>query len=196
MEDIITKFLTLSGSGYGYGSGYGDGDGDGYGDGDGIKSINSHIVYNIDNTPTIISYIRGNIAKGYILMDDLSLAPCYIVKEDNRFAHGQTLSEAMLALQEKLYDTSTEQERIAKFVAQFPDIDTPYSALELFTWHHILTGSCRMGRKVFCANNKIDIHTDTFTIRQFIELTQNQYNGHIIKKLEIQYENNQTPTSN
>ena len=47
-----------------------------------------------------------------------------------------------------------------------------------------------MGRELFCINNKIDIHTDLFTVRQFVELTQNQYNGQIIKKLATLYDSN------
>ena len=174
-----------SGSGYGYGYGDGSGSGSGYGSGygDRIKSINGNNVYRIDGLPTIFVSVRNNIAKGFILQTDLSLTPCYIVKENNKFAHGNTLREAFEALQEKLYDDSTEEERIERFKEHFVDFSKKYTANELFIWHHILTGSCKIGRESFCKNKGINIEKDAFTIYEFIELTKNEYNGNIIKKL-------------
>lgn len=196
-----------SGNGCGYGSGSGDGNGcgdeDGCGDGDGdgcgdrygcgngygyeygyfIRNINEMCVFMVDNIPTIITNIKGNIAKGFILNSDLSLTSCFIVKEDSQFSHGETLHEAFESLQEKLYDDTSEEERISKFKDKFPNFSTKYPAKDLFIWHHILTGSCKMGRKSFCENKGIDINGDIFTVYEFIELTKNSYGGDIIKKL-------------
>lgn len=108
-----------SGSGDGYGDGFGDGSGDGFGYGDGVKEINGDTVYIVDDVPTIIKSVRANIAQGFILQRDLTLKPCYIVKEQNKFAHGDTLHDAFTALQEKLYDDSTEEERIEAFRNKF-----------------------------------------------------------------------------
>ena len=136
MEDRIKQFLSISygsgsgdgygsgyGDGYGYGSGSGSGSGDGYGDGSGygIKSVNGNTIYIVDNIPTIITNVKGNIAKGFILGSDLSLTPCFIVKGNDQFSHGNTLHEAFESLQEKLYDDSTEEERIDKFKEHFSD---------------------------------------------------------------------------
>ena len=52
-------------------------------------------VYRIDTVPTIITHVVGNIAKGYIVGDDLSLEPCYVAKHDNYFAHGKTKEQAI-----------------------------------------------------------------------------------------------------
>ena len=172
-----------SGSGYGYGYGNGSGYGDGDGDGDGIKSFCGKEVYLIDDMQTIIESVRGNIAKGYILQSDLTLTPCHVVKENGKFAHGGTLREAFEALQEKLYDDSTEEERLQKFREHFPDFSKEYPAKELFVWHHVLTGSCKAGRESFCRDNGINIDKDTFTIHEFISLTKNSYGGETIKKL-------------
>lgn len=187
------------GSGDGYGDGYGSGDGDGYGsgdgsgsgygdgygdgDGDGVKSINGNPIYVVDNIPTIITNVKGNISKGFILHSDLSLTPCFIVKENNQFSHGNTLHEAFESLQEKLYDDSTEEERILKFKEHFSDFSKKYSAKDLFIWHHVLTGSCKAGREAFCTDKGIDVDNDRFTVYEFIELTKNSYMGEIIKKL-------------
>ena len=186
------------GSGYGYGdgycygygdgdgSGYGDGDGYGYGSGDGIKVFNGDKVYLVDNILTIFISIRGNIARGYILQSDLQLKPCFIVKENNKFAHGDTLRDAFNSLQEKLYDDSTEEERIEAFKKKFPEYDVKYDNGDLFTYHHVLTGSCRMGRESFVSDRGLSLDGKT-SIREFVELTKNAYGGDIIKKLPIAY---------
>jgi hypothetical protein len=189
-----------SGYGYGYGdcSGYGSGSGDGsgdgsgygygsgYGDGDGVKDINGNHVYIVDGIQTIIKSVRGNIAQGFVLQSDLTLKPCYVLKEQNKFAHGDTLHDAFTALQEKLYDDSTEEERIEAFRKKFPKYDTPYPNRDLFAYHHVLTGSCRMGRESFCKDKGIDLDGST-TIREFIELTKGSYGGDVICKLPEVY---------
>ena len=213
LEDRIKAFLSLSygsgdgdgdgsgsgsGYGYGYGSGYGygygdgsgscDGDGSGYGSGygSGVKEINGVTVYMVDDVPTIIKSVRGNIAQGYILQRDLTQKPCYIVKEQNKFAHGSTLHDAFSSLQEKLYDGSTEEERIEAFRKKFPEYDTPYPNRDLFAYHHVLTGSCQMGRESFCEDKGISLDGST-TVREFVKLTKDSYGGDIIRKLPEVY---------
>ena len=161
------------------GSDSGSGSGDGYG----LASINGKKIYKIDSVPTIIASIKGNIAKGFILASDLTLSPCFVVKEGNKFAHGVTLHESFNSLQEKLYENSSEEERLSKFKEHFPDFGKKYSAKELFIWHHVLTGSCAEGRKAFARSHNIEIEADSFTIYEFIELAKNSYNGGVIKKL-------------
>ena len=175
-----------SGCGYGDGSGCGDGDGCGYGDGDGIKELNGDKVYVIDDVQTIIKSVHDNIAQGFILNNDLTLHPCYIVKEQNKFAHGDTLHDAFMSLQEKLYDGSTEEERIEAFREKFPDYDTPYPNRDLFAYHHVLTGSCRMGRESFCKDKGISLN-DSTTVRQFVLLTKGSYGSATIRKLPQAY---------
>ena len=172
------------GCGSGDGSGYGRGDGDG--DGYGIKGLNGDKVYVIDDVQTIIKSVHDNIAQGFILNNDLTLQPCYIVKEQNKFAHGNTLHDAFMSLQEKLYDGSTEEERIEAFREKFPDYDTPYPNRALFAYHHVLTGSCRMGRESFCKDKGINLN-DSTTVRQFVLLTKDSYGSSTIRKLPQAY---------
>lgn len=194
------------GNGYSYGEGYISGRGystsynksyslehatiNGYGLGHscgfGIKSINGNTIYIIDNMPTIITSIHNNAAKGFIVQTDLQLTPCYIVKDGDKFAHGYTLREAFNSLQEKLYDNSTEEERINTFKKKFPKYDAKYSNKDLFTYHHVLTGSCIMGRETFITNKGLSLDGKT-SIREFVELTKDSYGGEIIKKLPIVY---------
>ena len=187
------------GNGNGCGNGYGDGcgnshgvscgNGNGYGYGDccgGVKEINGHAVYVIDNTRTIITSTHGNVAQGFILEHNTKLVPCYIAKDNNHFAHGKTLREAFSSLQEKLYDDSTEEERIRAFKRKFPSYDTKYSNQDLFVYHHVLTGSCRMGRESFANSRGISL-SDKTTVREFVQLTKDAYGGDIIKKLPKAY---------
>ena len=176
-----------NGNGDGNGNGNGDGNGDGYGNGYGIKEINGNAVYKIDDTNTIITSIRGNVAQGFIIEKNTKLVPCYIIKGNNKFAHGNTLRDAFTSLQEKLYDDSTEEERIEAFKKKFPSYDTKYDNRDLFAYHHVLTGSCRMGRESFVNSKGLSLDDKT-TVREFVELTKDAYGGNIIKKLPKEYE--------
>ena len=132
---------------------------------------------------TILNHIHGNIAEGFILQSDLTLTPCCVVKESGVFAHGATMREAFDALQKKLYDDCTEEERLAAFKEHFPDFGKKYPAKELFAWHHVLTGSCKAGRMAFCRDKGIDLEKDTYSVVEFIRLTKDAYGGEVIRKL-------------
>lgn len=152
----------------------------------GVKAINGYEVHRIDDIPTILTSIRGDVAQGFIVQSDLQLKPCYIVKENNKFAHGETLHEAFNSLQEKLFDDSSEEERLDAFKKKFPEYDVKYDNRDLFKYHHILTGSCRMGRWTFVVSHGLSLDGKT-SVREFVELTQNAYGGDIIKKLPGAY---------
>ena len=176
-----------SGDGYGYGDGdgYGSGDGDGYGDGygDGIKAINGDVIYQIDEIPTIIKQVRNNVAKGYIFNDDLSLTPCYIVKGHNKFAHGETIKKAMEDLENKIFEDMDTDEAIEMFLKEFSDLNKKYPAKAFYVWHNRLTGSCEMGRNSFVRNGGYDLENDTFTVKEFIDITKDAFGGDVIRQL-------------
>ena len=179
------------GDGYGYGNGNGYGDGNGYGNGNGygygIKNINGYNVYNVDSTPTIFTHIHGNVAKGYILERNVIFNPCYIVKGNGYFAHGKTLQKAQNALEEKIIDEMDVEEKIKLFKEKFSDVNKKYAVKDFYQWHHILTGSCEMGRKSFAKNHNIDIDNDIMTVKEFIKLTENAYCGDVIRELKGAY---------
>ncbi len=156
--------------------------------------MNNKVVYHIDDIPTIIETVKGNVAKGFILLADLSLRPCFVVKCQNKFAHGETLHQAFSDLQEKLYSDYPIGSRIEKFIQEFPNLNKKIPARELFSWHHILTGSCKAGRQSFCYDRGINIDTDLFTVTEFINMTINAYNGEIIMQLKNKYETNDLQT--
>lgn len=140
----------------------------------------------IDGIQTIICAVHNNVARGYILLSDLSLEPCFIVKGNGLFAHGKNLKEAMTAITDKMFCDMPEEERITAFINEHPDIDAIYSHKDLFDWHHRLTGSCEMGRKAFMRDNGFEMDGAS-TIKTFIEATKNAYNGSVIKNLEEEY---------
>lgn len=174
---------------YGSGSsvGYGCGDGCGYGYSldpiYGLKSLNGQLVDIIDSIPTILTSIIGNVAKGFIVRRDFSLAPTFVCKKDNIFAHGETLHKAWEALLEKLFDNMPTEERIATFCKEFkPGIKR--LAMDFFLWHHRLTGSCEQGRKEFARQHSIDIDHDELTPEEFFALTRDSYGSSIIRQTE------------
>ena len=137
----------------------------------------------IDSVPTILTRIIGSVAKGFIVRADLSLAPTFVCKQGNTFAHGETLHKAREALLEKLFDDMPTEERIEAFCAEFkPGVNRP--AADFFSWHHRLTGSCEQGRREFARQHDVDIDHDELTPEEFFDLTRDSYGGSIIRQTE------------
>lgn len=182
-----------NGNGFSYGKGgctgreYGFGNSYTYGNGYGYSY--GYEIYKVDNIPTIFTHIHGNVAKGYILEQNVILKPCYIVKGNGYFAHGETLREAQSALEEKIIDDMDIEEKIELFKEKFPDVNEEYPVKDFYQWHHNLTGSCEMGRKTFARSHNIDIENDMMTVKEFMDLTENAYCGKIIKDLKESYKN-------
>ena len=175
MEENVRRFLSLS-------SGDGSGDGSGYG----VKEFNGEAVYQIDGVATILRKIRDGVARGCILNKDLTLTPCFVVKQDDKFAHGETLHAAREALLEKLFDDMDEEDRIAAFVKEH-EAGKVYPNTDFFFWHHRLTGSCEMGRRQFARDHGIDVEHGSMTTEDFIRLTENAYGSTTIRKLKQIY---------
>lgn len=175
------------GDNYGYGSGYGFGYGYGSGsrDGENIKSYNKNRIWWIDGLPTIIKSIHGNVAKGFILNEDLTLEPTYVAKGSNLFAHGSTLVEAIQSLNEKIINEKNIDEKIKIFKEKFNKTDK-YKGTEFFAWHHNLTGSCLQGRNSFVKNNNLNLE-DRYTVSEFLEIVKGSYGWGVLENLEDYY---------
>ena len=182
-----------SGDGHSNGSGDGSGVSEGYGSIDGsgegggadiytIKTFKGHIVDYIDCVPTIITNIHNNVAIGFIIGFDMTLIPCYVAKAGNSFAHGKTLKDAVKDAEAKEVREMPIEERIEKFIEVFGSLDSEHTGKEFYDWHHILTGSCRMGRDAFCKENGIDL-TKKYSVKYFLNITKNSYGGDIIKQI-------------
>ena len=177
VQGLIDIFLELEKK-----TGSGDGSGSGYGDG--IVEYNHQKVYKIDGVSTIIDSVHGNYANGKILRDDLTVRECFIAKCGSYLAHGETLKQALSDASEKYNENKPLEERITEFNEKFPDNNIPIDGNELFSWHHILTGSCLFGRKSFCSDKGLDVNAK-YTVREFISLTENAFGSDEIKKLKI-----------
>ena len=99
------------------------------------------------------------------------------------FAHGETLEEAVESLQEKIFETLDTDDKIDAFIEE-ADLEKKYPAKYFYDWHHKLTGSCEMGRKDFASRNGIDLENDSYTVEEFIKITENAYGGDVIKQLK------------
>ena len=174
MESLTERIEAFISYGYGYG--------DGYGYGYGISSFCGETVYIIDEVPTIVRNIVGNLAKGAILNSDMTLTPCYIVRDlRGNFAHGETAKAAQDALLEKIYEDMDIDEAVEKMLSEL-DLGKKYPASEFYKWHHILTGSCEMGRKAFMRNHGISME-DEFTVAEFVEIVKNDFGADRISVL-------------
>jgi hypothetical protein len=192
LKEAIKKFLAVDvgdGRGNGSGDGWGNGSGNGRGNGrgDGLISFDGQDVHYIDGMPTVIKQVRGNLAKGFTINNDLTTSPCYIVKSRNLFAHGSTLKEAQKSLQDKIFDNMDIDEKIDMFLEQFNTTDK-YPAKAFYDWHNKLTGSCAFGRDSFCRNHGIDLENGMYTVKEFIEITENDYGSSVIKQLKEKIE--------
>ena len=171
------------GSGFGYGTvfrfGYGNGD---------VIALNDNIVDYIDDVPTIIIQVHGNFAYGYIVKEDLTLEPCFIAKVGNSFAHGKTLKDAVTDAKAKETKRLPIEERIEKFIEIFGPLDSEHTGKEFYDWHHILTGSCRMGCDGFCKSHNIDL-AQKYTVGYFLDITKGSYGSDVIKMIIKAYEN-------
>jgi len=193
------------GSGYsdGYGDGYGSGDGSGHGNGSGdgsgnsngnsngngfsngsghgsgIETVNGNAVYKIDGLRTVITSIKGDLARGAILRQDLSLADCFIARSGFFFAHGKTAREALSAA----VDKSLQHEPIESRIERFLSNEFPMRVDELSRWHNILTGSCAFGRAEFIKAKGLNDGQE-LTLLEFCEIARGEYGGEIIKQVE------------
>ena len=167
-----------------YPSGDGYPSGSGYGYGYNIEGFRGEKVYMIDKTPTIIHSVHINYARASILNSDLTLTPCVVAKRGNYFAHGNTIKAAFQSVTEKYNENRPLAERVAEFNSHYPNRDEKVPAKELFSWHHILTGSCLFGRQQWCKEHGINYEKGMYSVNEFIMFTLTAYGGEAIKQLQ------------
>lgn len=176
---LIKNFLNICS---GYGSGSRDINNPYY---NFIRQINGHKIYRIDTIPVIIHKIRNNIAKCEIVNKDLTFTPCFIIKRNNLFAHGKTMKDARTNLNNKIICQQDIEKKIDTFTQRFKK-NAKYTGKEFYTWHHLLTGSCQMGRDNFVKNNAINLNKK-YSVEEFIKICENDYGGEIIRRLKPYY---------
>ena len=155
------------------------------GDGYGIKYFNKQRVWSIDDVPTIIKLIHGDVVNGYILNRDFTLEKAFVCKGHGYFAHGKTIKEARASLEEKIFDDMNVEYKLEEFRSKFKK-GKKYSGHDFFTWHHNLTGSCLQGRNNFVENKGINLD-DKFTVKEFLEIVKGSYGWNVLKELVEEY---------
>ena len=143
-------------------------------------------MYYIDGVPTIIKSVKGNYARGYIINSDLTIKPCYVARVDNSFAHGETLKDAVRDAENKALEDMPTEARIDRFVAEFPTLTEQHTGKEFYDWHHILTGSCEMGRNEFCKTHNVQMD-ELYSVDYFLNLVADSYGKDIIKQVRERY---------
>ena len=203
MEKKIKNFLCGAGWGSGWGAGWGDGagwgvgagagdgagDGAGVGDGAGCKitEYQGKNVYYIDSIPCVFESVHETWSAVLVIdQNDFSVEKAFIAKLDGYFAHGDTIKDAFASVTEKVMDNMDFDEKKKTFFDKFPSLTEQYAAIDFFSWHHIITGSCEFGRKSFAKEHDVDLD-GSMTVKRFIELTKESYGGDRIKELEGMY---------
>lgn len=145
-------------------------------------------VHPIDGIPTIITSVKGNIAKGYILKKDLTTVPTYVAKQGSLFAHGDTMEEAIESLRKKVLANMSTEERVEKFKSEFSkkDLNKKLKASEWAQWHSTLTGACETGVQHFMDERGVD--TDKgYTLKEYFDHAKKQYGWDVVKDLAAYY---------
>lgn len=76
------------------------------------------------------------------------------------------------------------ENRVKKFKAEFPDYDKKVEAQRLFEWHHILTGSCLMGREQFCKDRGIDYKHGMYSVNEFLKICEGAYGWEQVREIK------------
>lgn len=92
---------------------------------------------------------------------------------------------AMLALRKKIFETTTQEERVENFVNTYTP-DELHTADEWIEAHQILTGACYVGSHRFIKKMGIKRY-EKFTTLEFLEITKNAYDHDVIKDVLKKY---------
>ena len=128
----------------------------------------------------------GDYARGRIVNLDLTTTPCFIARADNYFAHGETLHQAQRDAMAKAMEGMPLEERLAKFRDDFPTLQTKAKCSVFYDWHHIITGSCTMGRDEFVREHSLDMDKE-YTVEFFLDIVADSYGRAEIKQLRDLY---------
>ena len=159
--------------------------GDGSGDGNNIilKMLHKKTVFDIDGMAFIPEKVKNNFVSGIsISKKNFSETQCFLGKFENCVAHGKTIKEALLSAQEKYFSSIDFEQKKEQLLKLFEE-KNKLSVKELYSWHGILTGSCRFGRSEFQKEHNLK-DDDLLSLDEFIQLTENSFGGDKIRLLK------------
>ena len=139
-------------------------------------------VVQIDGINTTIQCVRGDIARGFIVNDDLTLTKIFVARIGDTFAHAESAKAAIESCRLKLLLDSDPTERVAMFLKT---AKLSYSGHELLGIHRALTGACIAGQQAFVKNQGIDLDRN-YTLPEFCDITIGAFGGSVIRILKEQ----------
>lgn len=133
--------------------------------------LNNGIYSRTGKQSIIADYILSEIVsqKGnvYKVINYGESEQSYLVKEDDRYAHGKTLKEARDSLVYKLADRD-------KSKYEHLTLDSILTKEEAITCYMAITGACASGTRYFVEQNQDKIKSK-YTVAEIIELTKEQF---------------------
>lgn len=146
-----------------------------------ITKFNGDQVHYVDGVPTVLLKVRGDIASGYTINNDLTTTACFVARGHGYFAHGKTAHEASSELERKIISNMNTDDKVDEFIRKF-DKDGTYPTKSFYDWHGILTGSCVFGRDSFAKEHNVDLNGNMST-RDFLLLTKDAFGREIIRAI-------------
>jgi len=128
----------------------------------GIKDGKPHII-----ADGILSEIINQKGSIYKVINRGETKQSYLIKNGDKYSHGETLKEAKESLVYKLADLDTSKYKNLT-------TDSVLTKDEIIECYMTITGACANGTKYFVDQNK-DKLKDKFTIQEIIDLTKDQY---------------------
>ena len=145
--------------------------------------LHKKTVFDVDGMAFIPEKVKNNFVAGIsISRKDFTETKCFIGKFENCLAHGKTIKEALLSAQEKYFSSIDFDQKKEQFLKLFEEKEK-MTVKELYSWHGILTGSCRFGRSEFQKEHNLK-DDDLLTLDEFIQLTGNSFGGDKIRQLK------------
>ena len=144
---------------------------------DGLSYIEKHLTH-IDN-------ITDKEACGFYLGRSGRKIPFFAIKDDDKIGIGASYGHASDVLLMKQTIGISEEQRLSEFIESH-EKDKSYTVENLWDWHRYLTLSCYSGGERFRDEHGLKME-DLMSIQHFISITENDFGGHIIKKLKPYY---------
>lgn len=155
-----------------------------------FAEFEGHTVYLLNSVPTCITAVHKAAdfmyAEGFVINNSMYKENCFIAKVNGEYAHEVNLRLAVLSALDKFNNNEPLDVKINRFIAEFPNLHENVDNHRLFVHHHLLTGSCTLGRQKFIREHNIDID-GSMTVEDFIKLTTYAYNGKVIRELGKHY---------
>ena len=124
----------------------------------------------------ILSEVIENKGNVYHVRNGINRSISYVVTDgNNHWAHGKTLDKAK---QDLIYKMSvrdkSEYEKLT--------LESELNFIEAVACYRVITGACKLGTNNYIENRLPKPHKEKYTIKEIIELTENEYGSDIFSE--------------